>query len=63
MIGSGSGGADPPASSQRQLAHDLVGCLGREGAIHVCKVNCWRGILEVILAEEAPPPPRHRSLV
>ncbi len=62
MIGSGNGGVGQSVSSQRQLAHELVVCLGREGAIHVCKVNCWRGILEVILAEEAPPPPRHRSL-
>ena len=59
MIGNGNGGVGLPVSSQRQLAHELVACLGRDGAIHVCKVNCWRGILDAIEAEEAPPPPPH----
>ncbi len=37
-----------PHSDQQQLAEELVACLGRDGAIHVCKVNGWAGVLELI---------------
>ena len=62
MIRSGNGDADLPANGRRQLAHELVACLGREGAIHVCKVNGWQGILDLLEAEaETDPvaPPYH----
>ena len=47
--------------SRQQLAQELVACLGRDGALHVCKVNGWQGILEMIVTEDtaAPNPPRH----
>ena len=31
--------AEAPNNSQQQLASELVECLGRDGAVHVCKVN------------------------
>jgi len=40
---------DPVANQQQRLAQQLIACLGRDSAIHVCKVNGWAGILEAIL--------------
>ena len=40
-------------NQQQRLAQQLVDCLGRESAIHVCQVNGWDGILEVIQSEGA----------
>ena len=42
----------PDSNQQQRLAQQLVACLGRDSAIHVCKVNGWVGILEVILRED-----------
>lgn len=38
-------------SDQQQLANELVACLGLDGAIHVCKVNGWAGVLELIQSQ------------
>ena len=49
-------------NSRQRLAHELVACLGRESAIHVCKVNGWQGILDLLETEaETDPaaPPYH----
>lgn len=43
---------DPVANAQQRLAQQLIACLGRDSAIHVCKVNGWAGILEEILNED-----------
>ena len=40
---------------QITLARELLACLGRDSAIHACKVNGWAGVLDVLLAE----PPCH----
>jgi hypothetical protein len=37
------------ADSQRKLARELISCLGRDGAMHVCKVNGWQGVLQEIV--------------
>ena len=42
----------PDSNQQQRLAQQLLACLGRDSAIHVCKVNGWVGILEVILRED-----------
>ena len=42
----------PDTNQQQKLAQQLLACLGRDSAIHVCKVNGWVGILEVILRED-----------
>jgi hypothetical protein len=42
----------PDSNQQQKLALQLVTCLGRDSAIHVCKVNGWAGILDAILREE-----------
>ncbi len=39
-------------NEQQRLARQLIACLGRESAIHVCQVNGWAGILEAILQAE-----------
>ncbi len=40
-----------PGSTQQQLlAQQLVACLGRDSAIHVCRVNGWAGILAAIVS-------------
>lgn len=43
---------DPVANAQQRLAQQLIACLGRDSAIHVCKVNGWAGILEAILGQD-----------
>ena len=43
----------PDRTQQQRLARQLVACLGRESAIHVCQVNGWDGILEAILSADA----------
>jgi hypothetical protein len=43
----------PDSNQQQRLAQQLIACLGRDSAIHVCKVNGWVGILDVILSEGA----------
>ena len=43
----------PDSNQQQKLAQQLIACLGRDSAIHVCKVNGWAGILDVILSEDA----------
>lgn len=40
-------------STQYGLAASLIECMGRDSAIHVCQVNGWDGVLEVLL-EDAP---------
>ena len=35
-----------------ELAESLVRCMGRDSAIHVCKLNGWAGVLDVILDED-----------
>jgi hypothetical protein len=42
---------DPVVNQQQRLAQQLIACLGRDSAIHVCKVNGWAGILAAILGE------------
>jgi len=42
-----------PSNCQQQLARQLIACLGRDSAIHVCKVNGWAGVLEAIIKEDA----------
>lgn len=41
----------PVGTQQERLAQQLVACLGRESAIHVCKVNGWAGILAAIVGD------------
>jgi hypothetical protein len=43
----------PDSNQQQRLAQQLIACLGRDSAIHVCKVNGWAGILDVILSADA----------
>jgi len=43
----------PNRNQQQRLARQLIDCLGRESAVHVCQVNGWEGILEAILSAEA----------
>ena len=38
----------PDSNQQQRLAQQLVACLGRDSAIHVCRVNGWAGILAAI---------------
>ena len=42
----------PDSNQQQRLAQQLIACLGRDSAIHVCKVNGWAGILDAILRED-----------
>ena len=39
-------------SAPEELAESLVRCMGRESAIHVCKLNGWAGVLDMILEED-----------
>ena len=41
------------SNQQQRLAEQLIACLGRDSAIHVCKVNGWAGILDAIMRERA----------
>jgi len=43
----------PNSNQQQRLAEQLIACLGRDSAIHVCKVNGWVGILDAILRGDA----------
>jgi len=43
----------PDTNQQQRLAQQLIECLGRDSALHVCKVNGWAGILDAILQEDA----------
>jgi hypothetical protein len=45
----------PNSTQQQRLAQQLVDCLGRDSAIHVCRVNGWAGILDVILEADNGP--------
>lgn len=38
----------PDDDQQQRLAQQLVACLGRDSAIHVCQVNGWAGVLDAI---------------
>lgn len=40
-----------PISEQARLAISLADCLGREGAINVCRANGWDGVLGFLLDE------------
>ncbi len=42
----------PDSNQQQKLALQLIACLGRDSAVHVCKVNGWAGILDAILRED-----------
>ena len=44
----------PQADPQQELANSLIQCMGRDSAIHVCQVNGWSGVLEVLLGEAQP---------
>jgi len=49
-------GQDVPAAEgnqQQRLAQQLIACLGRESALHVCRVNGWAGVLDAILHDGA----------
>lgn len=46
-------------SCHEALALSLINCMGRESAIHVCRINGWDGVLEVI-QENMPEP--HKAL-
>jgi len=39
----------PEGTQQQRLALQLIACLGRDSALHVCRVNGWAGILDAIL--------------
>ena len=43
----------PETNQQQRLAQQLVACLGRDSALHVCKVNGWAGVLDAILRDGA----------
>jgi hypothetical protein len=47
----------PEGTQQQRLALQLIACLGRDSAIHVCKVNGWVGILDAILETDGDAPP------
>ncbi|MGF1610502.1 MAG: hypothetical protein ACFCUQ_13965 [Kiloniellales bacterium] len=36
-------------SAQQELAESLLRCMGRDSAIHVCKMNGWAGVLDVLM--------------
>jgi hypothetical protein len=36
-------------SVQEELAESLVRCMGRDSAIHVCRINGWAGVLTILL--------------
>ena len=38
-------------SAQEELAESLLRCMGRDSAIHVCKMNGWAGVLNVLLGD------------
>ncbi len=38
---------------QEELADSLVQCMGRESAIHVCLINGWKGVLDIIQRRDA----------
>ena len=40
-------------TQQQRLAQQLIACLGRDSAMHVCKVNGWAGVLDAILRDSA----------
>lgn len=42
-----------PNECQRELARQLLACLGRDGAIRVCKANGWDGVLTLIQEDGA----------
>lgn len=49
---SAQSGAPPSAdlpSAQEELAESLLRCMGRDSAIHVCKMNGWAGVLDILL--------------
>jgi hypothetical protein len=60
MATSNAHAAEAPYNCQQKLASQLVECLGHDGAIHVCKVNGWNGILDAIVAAEDGSP-THRG--
>lgn len=43
--------AQTPAglSVQEELADSLIRCMGRDSAIHVCRINGWAGVLAILL--------------
>jgi hypothetical protein len=40
-------------SAQEELAESLLRCMGRDSAIHVCKMNGWAGVLDILLHADA----------
>ena len=44
--------AQSARTAPEELAMSLVRCMGRESAIHVCKLNGWAGVLDMILSED-----------
>ncbi len=46
--------AEPDMDSQQALAQSLIDCMGRESAIHICKVNGWIGVLQILTGEKPP---------
>jgi len=47
--------AESSRSAPEELAESLIRCMGRDSAIHVCKLNGWAGVLDVILDEDGSP--------
>ncbi len=47
---------EPDMDSQQALAQSLIDCMGRESAIHICKVNGWIGVLQILTGEKRPLP-------
>ena len=43
------------ACAQEVLARELVDCMGRDSAIHICKVNGWMGVLEYLTPGDQKP--------
>jgi len=46
-------------NTQQSLANQLVSCLGHDGAVHVCQLNGWDGILRILRHQDDSEPDRH----
>lgn len=55
MVTTNTKPADGVPACHEALAVSLINCMGRESAIHVCRINGWAGVLEVI--QETTPEP------
>ena len=41
----------PFPNPQQALAEQLLNCLGRDAAVHVCQMNGWDGVLHILRNE------------